>query len=121
MANGLLAIQGYQTGLPQGAQAIGPYSIPCSPIGALILVPSGSTNLATLIPIENSVPPVGVVLTSVPASGATFSAGFISAELTSINPSGYPCVWVWDPAAAPTNVYATVSATAGAYLTLQFF
>lgn len=120
MANGLLAIQGYQTGLPQGAQAIGPYSIPCSPIGALILVPASSSNVATAVPSENAVLTVGVVITAVFATAATYSAGFISSQLTRISPN-YPCIWTWDAASIPTNVYVTVSNTAGAYVTLQFF
>lgn len=122
MANGIIAIQGLQTSLPQGAQQVGPYSIPCSPIGALILVGANATNAATAVPSENAVVTAGVSITpTAGVSGATYQAGFISAQLTYVNPSGYPTIWTWDPAHIPTNIYCTVSNTAGAYITLQFF
>lgn len=120
MANGIIAIQGLQTSIPSGAQAIGPYSIPCSPIGALIQIPANSTNVATTVPSENSVLTQGVVITAVFATAATYSAGFITAQLTRISPN-YPCVWSWDQTSIPTTVYVTVSNTAGAYVTLLFF
>lgn len=122
MANGIVTIQGLQTSLPQGAQQIGPFSIPCSPIGALILVGAASTNVATAVPSENAVVTTGVfIVPTAGISGATYQAGLISAQLSYVNPSGYPTMWVWDPAHIPTNVYCTVSNTAGAYIALQFF
>lgn len=120
VSNGIIAIQGLQTGLPNGAQQIGPYSVPCSPIGQLILVSAASTNVATPVPSENSVVTNGVIINT-SAVAATYSAGFISNELTRLSQLGYPCIWTWDPAAVPSNVYCTVSNAAGAYLSLQFF
>lgn len=121
MANGLLTIQGLQTSIPQGSAPIGPFSIPLSPIGATILAPYNATT--TILVPSTTLPSVtqGVVLVANATSGMTCSAGFIAGELTRFNPLGYPCVWTWDENSIPTDVYVTVSNTAGALVTVQFF
>lgn len=119
VANGFLSLQGLQTGLASGSSGIGPFSVPFSAISEVVAIPANSSNVATLVP--TSVVPVGVLLVASGTAAMTCSAGFISAQLSRINPSGYPTIWTFDPAAMPTNVYVTVSNTSGAFVTIQFF
>ena len=121
MANGLLTIQGLQTAIPQGSAPIGPYSIPLSTLSETLFAPYNAT---TTIPVPSTTLPAvtqGVVLTANATAGMTCSAGFISAQLTRFSPLGYPCIWTWDENSIPANVYVTVSNTAGALVTVQFF
>jgi hypothetical protein len=123
VANGIITIQGNQTGLSNGSISIGPYTIPCSPIGTLLAAPSNATTSFT-VPTDlsgSNVVPQGVVVVSNATAAMTCSAGFITSELTRISPLGYPSIWSFDAASVPTTIFVTVSNTVGALVFVQFF
>ena len=122
LQNGILAIQGNQTGLPQGSAAIGPFTIPLSGVGETIACPSNATTTVA-VPTALSggtVKPICVILTANATAAMTCSAGFITNQLTRISPLGYPTVWTFDDASVPTSVFVMVSNTVGAVVFVQF-
>lgn len=114
--NGTLSIQGLQFDTTNGQSFVGPFSIPFSAISSIAIVPFNSSNVATPVPTGVQ----GVVITPNGTSGMTVSMGFITAQVSRISPI-YPTVVTFDQASLPTNIYLTISNTANAAVTLQFF
>ena len=116
MANGSLSIQGLQTGLPNGSEQHGPFTIPFSGVSQKSIVVSGATNQP--VPIPNTCSGVEIIGNGI--LGMVCSFGFVSGQLTQF--SGlYPVEVPFSPGAVPANVYITIGAQAGAAVTVSFW